>query len=255
MGVFRGTGDLRRIARLLGLAAGCLTLAHCANSNIASKNDPKWGVPSSTRVVEKGQPVPKGGGVYRVGNPYIVADREYAPEENARYSKEGLASWYGADFHGRLTANGEVFDMQAISAAHPTLPLPSYVRVTNLANKRSMVVRVNDRGPFVGNRVIDLSSKTARLLGFGNRGVVRVRVDYVGPAGLEGSDDRKLMATLRNGEPAPAPLPVMARATEIPAAPPIRDPARLEPLTPQVSAYAPVRYDARAAFISGRGLY
>jgi peptidoglycan lytic transglycosylase len=244
-----GEGGIGRIARL-GAIALCLLVANCAQPGKYSK----YGA-ASPRVVAPGEPVPKGGGVYRVGKPYIVADREYAPEENVRYRENGLASWYGEDFHGRLTANGEVFDMQAISAAHPTLPLPSYVRVTNLANKRSMVVRVNDRGPFVGNRVIDLSYKAAHLLGFGNRGVVRVRVEYVGPAGLEGSDDRQLMATLRQGEPAPVPRPVLARATEISAAQPIRNPAELAPLTPPVSAPAPVRYDERAAVISGRGLY
>ena len=248
-----GEGGIGSLARL-GAIALCLLVANCAQPG---KNS-KYGVAASPRVVGPGERVPKGGGTYRVGKPYIVADREYAPEENARYSKEGLASWYGEDFHGRLTANGEVFDMRAISAAHPTLPLPSYVRVTNLTNKRSIVVRVNDRGPFIRNRVIDLSYKTARLLGFGDRGIVRVRVEYVGPAGLEGSDDRKLMATLRQGEPASAPIPVMvegARAAKLSAAHPIPEPAKLEPLTPQVSASAPVRYDARAAFISGRGLY
>ena len=167
----------------------------------------------------------------------------------ARYSREGVASWYGRNFHGRLTANGEVFDMRAISAAHPTLPLPSYVRVTNLANKRSMVVRVNDRGPFARNRVIDLSHKAAHVLGFADRGIARVRVEYVGPAGLEGSDDRKLMATLREGDPAPVSA-IMASAN-----PAISQSAKLEPLAPQVSAAAPVRYDARAAVISGHGLY
>jgi len=85
-------------------------------------------------------------GTYRVGRPYVVGGRSYIPEENPRYRAEGTASWYGEDFHGRLTANGEVYDMQGISAAHPTLPMPSYVRVTNLANQRSLVVRVNDRG-------------------------------------------------------------------------------------------------------------
>ena len=105
--------------------------------------------------------MPKGGGVYRVGKPYLVAGRTYVPEENGDYQAEGLASWYGADFHGRLTANGEVFDMESISAAHPTLPMPSYVRVTNLANRRSIIVRVNDRGPYHGDRVIDLSHKAA----------------------------------------------------------------------------------------------
>jgi rare lipoprotein A len=250
-----GEGGIGGCARL-GAIALCLLAANCAP--FGKRINSKYGVAASPRVVAPGERVPKGGGTYRVGKPYTVADREYAPEENVRYSKEGLASWYGEDFHGRLTANGEVFDMQAISAAHPTLPLPSYVRVTNLANKRSMVVRVNDRGPFVRNRVIDLSYKAARLLGFGDRGIVRVRVDYVGEAGLEGSDDRKLMATLRHGEPAPAPIPVIAyrgSATRMSAAYPIPEPAKIEPLTSQVSADAPVRYDARAAFISGRGLY
>ena len=120
-----------------------------------------------------------------------------SPEENASYSAEGLASWYGEDFHGRATANGEVYDMTSISAAHPTLPIPSYVRVTNLANQRSIIVRVNDRGPYHANRVIDVSVRTAKLLGFYDNGVTRVRVDYVGRAALEGSDDTRLAATLR----------------------------------------------------------
>ncbi|HET9413084.1 MAG TPA: septal ring lytic transglycosylase RlpA family protein, partial [Pseudolabrys sp.] len=166
------------------------------------------GVAASARVVEPGKPVPKGGGVYRVGKPYTVAGRVYVPEENINYSATGMASWYGDDFHGRYTANGEIFDMTSISAAHPTLPLPSYVRVTNLANNRSIVVRVNDRGPYVGDRVIDVSVKTAELLGFHGHGVARVKVDYVGRAPLTGSDDRKLMATLREGGPAQLPVQV-----------------------------------------------
>jgi rare lipoprotein A len=148
-------------------------------------------------VVQPGEPVPKGGGVYRVGKPYLVGGREYVPQEDVNYSAVGLASWYGDDFHGRYTANGEIFDMNSISAAHPTMPLPSYARVTNLANHRSIVVRVNDRGPYVGNRVIDLSVRTAKLLGFYGNGLARVKVEYVGRAPLVGSDDRKLAATLR----------------------------------------------------------
>lgn len=184
----------------------CLLLANCASSEkFARSVDPKYGVTTSPRVVDLSRPVPKGGGTYRVGKPYTIAGRTYVPEENSNYSEEGLASWYGDDFHGRLTANGEVFDMNSVSAAHPTLPMPSYVRVTNLANKRSIIVRVNDRGPFHGNRVIDLSHKTAELLAFKGNGVARVRVDYIGRASLDGSDDRKLIATLRQGEPAPAP--------------------------------------------------
>src|SRR5581483_12007930 len=153
--------------------------------------------------------VPKGGGVYRVGAPYVVGGRVYIPEDNPNYRAEGLASWYGNDFHGRATANGEVFDRDAISAAHPTLPLPSYARVTNLRNGRSLIVRVNDRGPYRGNRLIDVSTKAAHLLGFRQHGTARVRVEYVGQAPLEGSDDRVLAATLREGGPAPAPSSVM----------------------------------------------
>jgi len=129
----------------------------------------------------------------------------YVPEEDVNYREVGLASWYGDDFHGRLTANGEVFDMDALTAAHPTLPMPCYARVTNLSNGKSLIVRVNDRGPYHGNRLIDLSNKAAELLEFKRNGVARVRVEYVGRAPLEGSDDRQLIATLRTGVPAPAP--------------------------------------------------
>jgi rare lipoprotein A len=156
-------------------------------------------------VVELGDPVPKGGGTYRVGKPYTVAGRVYVPEEDVNYQQEGLASWYGDDFHGRLTANGEVFDMGSLTAAHPTLPMPCYARVTNLANGKSLIVRVNDRGPYHGNRLIDVSNKAAELLEFKGIGIARVRVEYVGRAPLEGSDDRQLVATLRTGIPAPPP--------------------------------------------------
>jgi rare lipoprotein A len=133
----------------------------------------------------------------------------YVPEEDIHYRAEGLASWYGDDFHGRQTANGEIFDMTALTAAHPTLPMPSYVRVTNIRNGKSVIVRINDRGPYHGNRLIDVSTRTAKLLEFDGYGVARVRVEYVGRAPLEGSDDRLLEATLRTGVPAPAPSTVM----------------------------------------------
>jgi len=200
-------------ARAGVVAVGCLALAHCASSDkFARKIDPKYGVAASPRVVEAGEAVPKGGGTYRVGKPYQVAGRTYVPEEDLSYRADGMASWYGDDFHGRLTANGEVFDMHGISAAHPTLPMPCYVRVTNLANHRSLIVRVNDRGPYHGDRVIDVSHRAANLLAFHGHGVARVRVEYVGHAPLEGSDDRMLTATLRQGQPAPAPSLVMVAA-------------------------------------------
>src|ERR1700686_2351878 len=187
-------------------AAACLVLANCASSGkFASRVDPKYGVSSSPRVVAFGEPVPKGGGTYRVGKPYTVAGRIYVPEEDTGYREEGLASWYGDDFHGRLTANGEVFDMASLTAAHPTLPMPCYARVTNLSNGKSLIVRVNDRGPYHGNRLIDVSNKAAELLEFKGNGVANVRVEYVGRAPLEGSDDRQLIATLRTGVPAPSP--------------------------------------------------
>ncbi len=202
---FRGGSEplprVRAAVRLTALGLGCLALANCS-SGLSSKVDPRYGVLSSARVVDPGQDVPKGGGVYRVGAPYVIAGRTYVPQEDSHYSDVGLASWYGDDFHGRYTANGEIFDMNAITAAHPTLPLPCYVRVTNLRNQRSIIVRVNDRGPYVGNRVIDLSVRTAKLLGFYGEGVAKVKVEYVGRAPLAGSDDRKLEATLREGTPA-----------------------------------------------------
>ena len=195
-----------KAARSAAALVACLLVANCASSSkFASRVDPKYGVSSSPRVVELGDPVPKGGGTYRVGKPYTVAGRVYVPEEDVNYQQEGMASWYGDDFHGRLTANGEVFDMGSLTAAHPTLPMPSYARVTNLANGKSLIVRVNDRGPYHGNRLIDVSNKAAELLEFKGFGVAKVRVEYVGRAPLEGSDDRQLVATLRTGIPAPPP--------------------------------------------------
>jgi rare lipoprotein A len=205
MGI-RRSDPIIRAARAAAAAAMCLALANCASSGkFAGRVDPKYGVSSSPRVVAFGDPVPKGGGTYRIGKPYTVGGRVYVPEEDVNYREEGLASWYGDDFHGRLTANGEVFDMGSLTAAHPTLPMPCYARVTNLNNGKSLIVRVNDRGPYHGNRLIDVSNKAAELLDFKGNGIARVRVEYVGRAPLEGSDDRQLIATLRTGEPAPSP--------------------------------------------------
>jgi rare lipoprotein A len=224
MGLDRQPTAFLRNARL-GTAAVCaLALAACSSANNLGNIDPRYGVAASPRVVEPGQPVPKGGGVYRIGQPYMVAGRVYVPSADPNYRAEGLASWYGSDFHGRLTANGEVYDMNALSAAHPTLPMPCYARVTNLANRRSVIVRVNDRGPYHANREIDLSGKAAEVLGFRDHGVARVRVEYMGPAPLEGSDDRVLMATLREGAPAPAPSVMLASARPFVPGVPSRSP-------------------------------
>ncbi len=257
-----------RFAPVGACAAACLLLAHCSNPG---RIDPYLGVAASPRVVDAGAPVPKGGGAYHVGAPYMVAGRMYVPEENPHYRAEGLASWYGDDFHGRQTANGEVFDLAGISAAHPTLPLPCYARVTNLANGRSLVVRVNDRGPYRANRIVDVSVRAAKLLGFYDRGTAWVRVEYVGRAPLAGSDDRVLAATLRQDEPAPAPSTVRLAAREnfVPVAlvsPPARH-ARLASAyagdaadPPAVTGSAPPGatargFDGTGQFLNGRGLY
>jgi rare lipoprotein A len=230
-----------RKARGVAAVAACLVLANCASSDkFASRVDPKYGVSSSPRVVAFGEPVPKGGGTYRVGKPYTVAGRVYVPEEDTSYREEGMASWYGDDFHGRLTANGEVFDMASLTAAHPTLPMPCYARVTNLSNGKSLIVRVNDRGPYHGNRLIDVSNKAAELLEFKGNGVARVRVEYVGRAPLEGSDDRQLLATLRTGVPAPSPSMVRVASARpfVPELPSNARPIRGEVPMPEGRPYS-----------------
>jgi rare lipoprotein A len=239
-------------------------------ANCSGKVDPYYGVSASPRVVSYGDTIPKGGGVYRVGAPYVVAGRVYVPEDNPNYRADGLAAWYGEDFHGRQTANGEVFDLNGISAAHPTLPLPCYARVTNLSNGRSIIVRVNDRGPYHGNRIIDVSVRTSQLLGFQNNGTAWVRVEYAGRAPLVGSDDRVLASTLRQDEPAPLPNSVKL-ADAKPFAPAALTPVERGPRLASMSAndaaaeaipvrraslVAPLRPTGGAEqVLNGRGLY
>jgi rare lipoprotein A len=209
-----GTLDARthragRSMRICIAAVGCLALAHCSATEKFARKDSK----NSERVAEDVE-IAKGGGHYKVGKPYSINGRTYFPNEDSSYRAEGVASWYGPDFHGRLTANSEIYNMHGYSAAHTTLPMPSYARVTNLSNGKSMIVRVNNRGPFVHNRLIDLSIGTAKALDFYGHGLARVRVEYVGRAPIEGSDDRMLLATLREGSPAPAPSAVMVASAK-----------------------------------------
>jgi rare lipoprotein A len=248
-----------RTASMLALIAA--SLAGCAQPPSPSArhgreyfSQAKYG-PASARVVEDGQPVPRGGGQYLVGHPYTIAGRTYYPTENTHYSAVGLASWYGDAFHGRRTANGEVYDMRSLTAAHPTMPLPSYARVTNLANGYSIIVRVNDRGPYSGGRVMDVSSRVADALDFKGAGTARVKVEYVGAAPIEGSDDSQLLASLRtdggaatlDGMPSAQPVMVaMQNTTQLlpnlfkPAAPPPPpEPPREPPPEPPVAAVAP----------------
>lgn len=187
--------SLWRQALCLAALSAILLTAACTSSGTTRKSDwqsvEKTGVPVSPRVIPPGQPVPKGGGTYKVGLPYVVSGLKYTPAEDPTYDRVGIASFYSEDFHGRRTANGEIFDMWALSAAHPTLPMPSYAYVTNLANNRTLLVRINDRGPFARGRVIDLSRAAARLLGFEMKGTAHVRVRYAGRAPLNGDDSRE----------------------------------------------------------------
>jgi rare lipoprotein A len=164
------------------VAVGVL-LASCSSGGKQQASKDPFAGKGSPHYSGKGA-VPWGGGRYHVGKPYQVAGRWFTPKEDPDYDKKGTASWYGEAFNRRKTSNGEWFDMTRLTAAHPTLPLPSYVKVTNLENGREVVVRVNDRGPFVGTRIIDLSKRTAEVLEFKHKGKAHVRVQFIGPAPL-----------------------------------------------------------------------
>lgn len=216
------SGAWRRIAAVGGVA--CLAAA-CASTD----ND----VSPSSRA-----------GVYKVGEPYTVEGVRYTPKEQPAYDQTGTASWYGAQFHGRLTANGEVFDRNKLTAAHPTLPLPTNVRVTNLENGKSLVVRVNDRGPFAGGRLIDLSERAADALGYRSKGLAQVRVTY-----LERADSK-------GGRMIPPPKKAPDVATVIASAPtarveeasilPVPVAAQLDPPTQRVVGSSPLFVQAGA---------
>lgn len=187
------------IAAIGAASASAVLLAGCGAADLFAGNEffseSSMGVNASPRVTTS-RNVPKGGGRYQVGQPYTVAGLRFVPREQPDLNQTGRASWYGPAFHGRLTANGEIFDQYHLSAAHPTLPLPSYVRVTNLDNGATTIVRVNDRGPFSNERVIDLSRRTAEVLGYQQAGTANVRVQYIGPAPLEGDDTRFLVSSI-----------------------------------------------------------
>lgn len=182
------------------LTSATLALAACgtANPRLLSVDYPVRSTPApSSRSLPAPPPSQdnRTAGRYKVGSPYQVNGRWYTPAEDPRYNEVGVASWYGDAFNGAPTANGEVFDMYLISAAHKTLPLPSIVEVTNLDNGRSIQVRVNDRGPFVDGRIIDLSRAAADELGVLQAGLARVRVRYVGRAPLDPRQDTSMIPT------------------------------------------------------------
>ena len=147
-----------------------LMLTGCASNNSTYQYE---------NLTQEVKAIKKDGGFYKVGKPYTVMGQSYTPKEDYEYSEIGIASWYGDDFHNKRTANGETYDMRAITAAHRTLPLPSIVRVTNLENGKSIIARVNDRGPYVKKRIIDVSQKGAELLGYRQNGTAKVKVEIL----------------------------------------------------------------------------
>jgi rare lipoprotein A len=165
------TAGSLKIAFLAGLLA--LTAA-CAETQLAIHN-----VKETPAAAPAPGPVEARPGTYKVGRPYQIAEVWYYPRADYRYNETGIASWYGPGFHGKDTANGEIYNQEAMTAAHRTLPMPSLVRVTNLENGRSVKVRINDRGPFAHGRIIDLSRRAAELLDFINQGTAKVRVEIL----------------------------------------------------------------------------
>ena len=189
--------------RRVWIAATCLVLAAAL------------GACSSKKVVRTADdiPVERSIGNYKVGKPYQIGGVWYYPKVDYDYDVTGIASWYGPGFHGRRTANGEIFDQNALSAAHPTLPMPSVVEVTNLENGRVLAVRINDRGPFKYGRIIDMSRRGAQLLGFERKGTAKVRVRI-----LEDASRQHALAA-QNKSPPPAVAPAAVPVTSVAAAP------------------------------------
>jgi len=207
---------LSRLGSFAVLACSAAFLVACGTPEPKAMVSPKkrskeyfaeseYGVKASPRVSNMRSRLPRGGGRDQVGKPYKVRGKWYYPKEDSGYRKVGTASWYGDAFHGRLTANGEIYDMTHLTAAHPTMPLPSYARVTNTANGSSVIVRVNDRGPYSHGRLIDLSRRAAEMLDYTHSGTAEVKVEYVGRAPLDGQDDQYLMASYRPGNQSPDP--------------------------------------------------
>lgn len=204
-----------RFAAKLALAISAVVLAACATQ------------PAPPPPVQNPVTVPPNAGVYKIGQPYQVDNIWYYPREQPDYDETGIASWYGPTFYGKHTANGEMYDGSLLTAAHKTLPLPVNVRVTNLENGKSLVVRVNDRGPFARGRIIDLSKRAAELLDVVQTGTARVRVTYLGRADI-------------NGGPPPSETPP-AIANALPAVPSGKVDSAALGIVPGAAVAPPVR--------------
>jgi rare lipoprotein A len=193
----------KRFSAVAALLAGMLLLSGCSGTELV------------THLVKKmaWQGEQETAGTYKIGAPYRVGSIWYYPREDFQLVETGIASWYGPDFHGNRTANGELYDQNELTAAHRTLQMPSLVRVTNLENGRAVVVRINDRGPFARGRVIDVSKRAAELLGFIKRGTARVKLEVMSRESQEMAEAAKRgLDTTRMAAAQPQPIPVSAPA-------------------------------------------
>jgi rare lipoprotein A len=246
----------RHPIRLACVAALALSLAACGSAPSGSNNVPPGG----------------GKGIYKVGEPYQIDGTWYYPAEDWNYDETGIASWYGEQFHGKYTANGEIFDLNQMTAAHRTLPMPTVVRVTNLDNGRSIEVRVNDRGPYARGRIIDMSRRAAQLLGFEGQGTAKVRVQIDVPASIQVASlagRRGTDPTVASAPPPPQaapvrpvsaePLPVppgVAVAANKPVLPPAPTaPQNLPPQPGQPIAEAPLPENVQVVPVLPTGIY
>ncbi len=208
--------------RFVAVVTAAVALAACAETELAGH--------LATSLEGDSSP-----GEYKVGNPYQINGIWYTPQEDFYYDEVGEASWYGPGFHGRTTANGERFDQDALTAAHPTLQMPTMVRVTNLNNGRSLVLRVNDRGPFAHNRIIDVSRRAADLLGFREAGTAEVRVQVLSDESI-----RLAEASGRSFSEGPPPGASRPQVAALPQAPTVAEPVRSPaPSIAATSAAAP----------------
>ena len=226
-------GTARRARGLtLVIASGLLALGGCAGSGPSRSSGGGGDAPAISSTASPN---------YKIGKPYQVGGVWYYPQEDFDYDETGIASWYGPDFHAKATANGEVFDQEAVTAAHKTLQLPCIARVTNLENGRSIIVRINDRGPFVNGRIIDLSRKSAQLLGMEGKGTAKVRVQVLNeesrilagklPADSNNNNEPKVAEAAPRGS---------VSAETLPPPPAARSAPQAEPLPPPSSASSQV---------------
>lgn len=251
------TGAGRRIRPLALAALCCFGLAACAETEFLVHTAKQVNGPGDSDT-ELGR--------YKVGSPYQIKDAWYYPSEDYEYTETGIASWYGPNFHGKHTANGEIYNQNDLTAAHRTLPLPSAVRVTNLENGRSIVLRINDRGPFAHGRIIDVSRRGAQLLGFERNGTAKVRVDILEDesrqlkvAAINGNAQQLQVAASPREAVVSQPLPASGgSAGTAPTSTATQTPVRTAPLEPAPvqSARAPILPDEVEILpVSPTGIY